>query len=112
MIVDLRTYTVPTGRVGEFLSLYAAEGLPVQARHLGPPIGYYTTEVGNLGEVVHLWRYEDMADRERRRGALERDPQWLAYRAKAAAAGQVVRQTNTLLREVDFAAFTNSAALR
>ncbi|MDB5896521.1 MAG: family containing protein [Ramlibacter sp.] len=102
MIVDLRTYTVPVGLLREFLSLYACEGLPVQARHLGEPIGWYTTEAGELGEVVHLWGYDDMADRERRRAALEADPAWLAYRGKASARGHVVRQVNSLLRKVDF----------
>ncbi len=104
MIVDMRTYTVPVGLVGEFLSLYAKEGYAVQTHHLGAPLGYFTTEVGELGQLVHLWRYEDMADRDRRRAALEADPAWLAYRAKAGARGLVVRQSNTILRQVDFAA--------
>lgn len=105
MIVDMRTYTVPVGLMREFLALYAAEGRATQVRHLGEPMGYFTTDVGELGQVVHLWRYEDSADRDRRRAALEADPDWHAYRAKAGARGLVTRQTNTLLREVDFAAF-------
>lgn len=105
MIIDQRTYTIRIGAMREFLSLYAKEGLAVQTRHLGPPLGYCTTEVGDLNQVVHLWQYTDMADRERRRAALEADPQWLAYRSKAGALGQVVDQTNTLLKTVDFAAF-------
>lgn len=105
MIVDQRTYTLQIGKLRDFLALYAAEGLHVQTEHLGAPIGYYTTEVGDVNQVVHLWRYADMADRERRRAALEADPRWLAYRRKAGADGQVLRQFNTILREVDFAAF-------
>ncbi|MBC5784638.1 NIPSNAP family protein [Ramlibacter sp. USB13] len=104
MIVDQRTYTIQIGLVRDFLALYAAEGLPVQSEHLGPPLGYYTTEVGEVNEVVHLWQYTDMADRERRRAALEADPRWLAYRRKAGAAGQVLRQRNAILRAVDFKA--------
>lgn len=109
MIVDLRTYTIRTGAMREFLALYASEGLPVQTQHLGAPLGYYTTEVGDLGQVVHLWGYADMADRERRRAAMEADPRWLAYRSKAASQGQVVKQVNTILKEVDFAAFAAGA---
>ncbi|MEJ7930070.1 NIPSNAP family protein [Ramlibacter sp. AN1015] len=104
MIIDQRTYTIQIGLMRDFLALYAAEGLAVQTEHLGPPLGYYTTEVGDVNQVVHLWRYTDMADRERRRAALEADPRWLAYRRKAAAAGQVLRQCNAILRAVDFAA--------
>jgi hypothetical protein len=105
MIVDQRTYTLQIGKQREFLELYAAEGRAVQAEHLGAPLGYYTTEVGDVNQVVHLWQYADMADRDRRRAALEADPRWLAYRRKAAQAGQVVRQQNTILKAVDFGAF-------
>lgn len=108
MIVDQRTYTIQIGKLRDFLALYAAEGLAVQSSHLGPPLGYYTTEVGDVNQVVHLWAYRDMADRELRRAALEADARWLAYRRKAAADGQVLRQHNVILRAVDFGAFTAS----
>ena len=105
MLIDLRTYTLKIGSVRDFLALYAAEGLAVQSAHLRAPLGYYTTEVGELSQVVHMWQYLDMADRERRRAALEADPRWLAYRSKSSALGHVVRQQNSLLKTVDFAAF-------
>jgi hypothetical protein len=109
VIVDQRTYTIQIGLLRDFLALYAAEGFAPQTRHLGPPLGYYTTEVGDVNRVVHLWQYTDMADRDRRRAALEADPQWLAYRRKAAAAGHVLRQRNTILKPVDFAALAPPA---
>ena len=102
MIVDMRTYTVPVGLLQEFLSLYAQEGRAVQTRHPGEPLGYYTTEVGELGQVVHLWNYRDHADRDARRARLEADPDWRAYRAKAGTRGHVVRQVTSILRPVDF----------
>jgi len=105
MIVDQRTYTIRIGRLKDFLALYVAEGLAVQTEHLGPPLGYYTTEVGDVNQVVHLWQYTDMADRERRRAGLEADPRWAAYRRKAGAADQVLQQHNCLLKTVNFSAF-------
>ncbi len=104
MIVEMRTYSIAIGAMREFLELYAREGREVQAQHLGLPLGYYVTEVGELGQVVHLWRYADMADRDRRRAALDADPRWLGYRTKSSSRGHVVRQVNQILREVDFAA--------
>ncbi|MDM0017491.1 NIPSNAP family protein [Variovorax saccharolyticus] len=104
MIVDLRTYTLGIGAVPAFLQRYAREGLPAQKRHLGPPLGYYTTEVGTLSQVVHLWQYENMADREQRRRALEDDAQWRAYKARSLADGHVIRQENTILNAVNLAA--------
>jgi hypothetical protein len=102
MIVDMRTYTMVPGRLKAFLALYEAEGLPVQLRHLGKPIGYFTTEIGTQNQVVHLWGYESMADREQRRNAMEADPAWAAYRQKSAASGNLQYQENKILKSVAF----------
>lgn len=34
MIVDVRTYTMVPGRLGAWLKLYEAEGMPIHVRHL------------------------------------------------------------------------------
>ncbi len=82
MIVDLRTYTLVPGRLAAYLELYEKEGLPIQQKHLGKPLGYFVTEIGTLNQVVHLWGYESQSDRERRRNAMEADPDWIAFRKK------------------------------
>lgn len=102
MIVDHRTYTMVPGRLNAFLELYEREGLPIQQRHLGKLIGYFVTETGPQNQVVHLWGYASAADRERRRTAMEQDPEWIAYRKKSAEAGNVQHQTNKLLRSTRF----------
>ncbi|HSV34594.1 MAG TPA: NIPSNAP family protein [Ramlibacter sp.] len=102
MIFDLRTYTMVPGRLKAFLELYEREGLPVQRRHQGEPIGYFTTEIGPNNQVVHLWAYESLADRDKRRTALDADPEWVAYRAKSAATGNVQHQENKILKSVKF----------
>ena len=102
MIFDLRTYTMVPGRLKPFLTLYEAEGLPVQVRHQGQPIGYFVTEIGTNNQVVHLWAYDSLADRERKRAALDADPEWIAYRAKSAATGNVQHQENKILKSAPF----------
>ena len=102
MIVDLRTYTMVPGRLGAYLKLYEAEGLPIHIRHLGRPIGIFTTDVGELNQVVFFWGYESQADREKRRAALEADPDWVSYRRKSAEAGNVQHQENKLIRSTEF----------
>jgi NIPSNAP len=42
-------------------------------------IGYFHTEIGELNQVVHLWGYESLAERERRRALLAADPEWQEY---------------------------------
>jgi len=102
MIVDLRTYTLVPGRLAAYLELYEKEGLPAQIRHLGKLIGYFTTEIGPLNQVVHLWGYESLADRDKRRAALELDPEWIAYRKKSAGLGNVQHQENKILKSTAF----------
>jgi hypothetical protein len=102
MIVDLRTYTMVPGRLASFLDLYEKEGLPIQIKHLGKPIGYFATEVGTLNQVVHLWGYASMAEREQRRTAMEKDPDWIAYRKKSSAAGNIQHQENKILKSTSF----------
>jgi hypothetical protein len=78
MIVEVRTYTLKPGNIAQYLQLYQSKGLQVQSGHLGRLLGYFVSEFGELNQIVHMWAYEDHADRERRRTSLFRDAQWLA----------------------------------
>jgi hypothetical protein len=102
MIVDLRTYTMVPGRLNAWLKLYESDALAVQKRYLGEPVGIFTTEIGTLNQVVLIWVFASQADREQRRNALDADPEWIAYRTKSAAAGNLQHQENKILRSVPF----------
>jgi NIPSNAP protein len=82
MYVEERTYTLKPGTVAEYLKHYQSEGMAVQLRHLPHMVGYYFTEVGALNCIVHLWAYESLDDREKRRAAMQADPAWQAYLPK------------------------------
>ena len=79
MIVEQRAYTLLPGKTAEYLRAYAAEGMSIQVAHLGNMIGYYSTEIGPLNTLVHLWAYQNAADREARRARMLADPAWQAY---------------------------------
>ncbi len=81
MIIEKRTYTFHPGKVQEFLALYEREGLPLHTKYL-PLIGYFVSEIGTLNQVITMWGYESMADRETRRAALYADPEWIAFGPK------------------------------
>jgi hypothetical protein len=103
MIVDHRTYTLHPGKLKEYVERYEKEGLPVQTRHLGQPVGWYTsTDIGALNQVVHLWAYESLEDRARRRAALAADPEWQALLVKQAPLIQT--QENKILSPAPFMA--------
>lgn len=97
MLVDIRRYTVVPGKLKAYLEVYETYGLPVQRRHVGDPLGYFISEVGELNQVVHLWGYEDAADRQRRRAEMEKDPEWVEYKKKTATGQYLQRQENQLV---------------
>lgn len=81
MIIEKRTYTFHPGKVQEFLALYEREGLPLHTKYL-PLIGYFVSEIGTLNQVITMWGYQDMAEREAKRAALYADPEWIAFGPK------------------------------
>jgi len=84
MIIDHRTYAVKPGLLNDYLKLYETEAYPLQLKYLGRNVGWYVSnDIGPLSQVVHLWAYESLADREARRGALAADPAWGAFLTKA-----------------------------
>ena len=79
MIYEERAYTLQAAQFRRFLHLFEEEGLALIKGHLGHLVGYFVTETGPLNTVVHIWAFEDLVDRDRRRTALWADPQWQAY---------------------------------
>lgn len=102
MIFDHRVYNIKPNRLATFLQTYEQRALPLQRKYLGEPYGFFVTHIGPLGRVVHLWRYEDLADRERRRDAMEADPAWQTYRRIALEEDTLVDMENQILKPVSF----------
>ena len=63
MIVEERIYTCHPGKARRYIEMYEAEGLAIQRPILGNLIGYFTSDIGPLNQVIHLWAYESMEDR-------------------------------------------------
>lgn len=82
MIVEMRTYTLHPGKLPEYIRTYESEGISIQKPILGNMIGWFTTEIGTLNQIVHMWGYESLDDRARRRAELIAHPGWQAYIAK------------------------------
>lgn len=102
MIIDHRTYTLRPGTMAQWLRKYETEGLPIQKRHLGRFVGLFTTEVGNLHQVVFLWAYDSQADREARRARLAGDPEWQKYMDELWAMDAIQAQEIKLLKSASF----------
>lgn len=79
MIYEIRTYRLKTGKTAEYINAVSSEGIKIQQPYLGHLIGYYYSEIGALNEIVHIWAYKSLDDRESRRAALAQDPAWVAF---------------------------------
>ena len=102
MIIDHRTYTFRPGTVQKWLDKYESDGLPIQRKYLGEFVGMFTTEVGNLHQVVFMWAYETLGDRERRRAQMEADPDWETFIQQIWELDAIVEQNIKMLRPVSY----------
>ncbi len=102
VIVEQRDYHVITGKLPELLRLYEEEGIAIQQEVLGGFVGAFTTEVGALSTYTSMWRYDSFAEREERRDALQRRPEWKAFLAKITPL--IHTQQNRILTPTSFSA--------
>lgn len=100
MHYEMRTYRLKVGALPDYLRLVRDIGLPVQRRHLGQLVGYFHTDIGPLNQVVHIWAYDGLDDRERRRNALAADPAWQAFLPSLQAL--IDDMDNKILRPTEF----------
>lgn len=63
-------------------------------------VGYYRSESGELNQIVHMWAYEDLQERERLRAELLADEGFRAYVAKITP--MLVRQESRILVPAPF----------
>ncbi|MGU7775949.1 NIPSNAP family protein [Burkholderia sp. MR1-5-21] len=85
MFYEIRTYRLRTGTLPAYLKLVEEEGIALQKRYLGDLIGYFFSEIGPLNQIVHIWAYPSLDERERRRAALAGDLAWQAFAPKIQA---------------------------
>ena len=94
-LYELSTYTLRAGRLGEAVALYEAEGWPALQKYEHKLVGYFTGDVGAMNQLVHLWKFDDDADRRRHHAAVFVDEEVLAFARKLLP--MVLTQQNKLL---------------
>ena len=104
MIYEMRTYRLRTGTVPTYLQLVEEEGITIQKKHLSRLVGYFFSEIGPLNEIIHVWAFADLEDRDRRRAALAADPQWQTFVPKIQALIEVM--DNKILKPTSFSPLT------
>ena len=82
MLIEIRSYRLKNGSVPEYLKVVGESGIAIQRKHLGNLIGYYSSEIGPINEIVHIWSFDSLEDRQARRMRLAADPQWQSFLPK------------------------------
>jgi len=100
MFYEMRTYTIQVGKMQEYLRHFEETGLQVISRYT-TLVGWWYTEIGELNQVIHIWAYESLDDRIKKRAALYQDQDWLnGFVPKAFP--MLVKQESKLLMAASF----------
>src|SRR5262245_55207015 len=64
-VYEMRTYTLHVGKMAEAVKLYTELGyLALQkGGHDKKLIGYFQADTGTINQLIHLWKFDDDADR-------------------------------------------------
>ena len=76
MIYELRTYTFRPGASATMVKAASTVSREIRGDNYGKLEGYWSTEIGPLNQVMHLWSYSDLNERTRLRAELGKNPRW------------------------------------
>jgi hypothetical protein len=76
MLYELRTYTLKPGSIGEMVKAASTVSRDIRGNDFGKLEGYWSTEIGPLNQVMHMWSYADFNERARLRAELAKNPRW------------------------------------
>ena len=74
MVYEIRTYRIAPGSLAEVEKRFG-EAYEYRKKY-SPLAAFWHTEVGPLNEIIHVWGYRDLAERERIRGEAAKETNW------------------------------------
>ncbi len=77
MLHEIRTYTLIPGKVPEYLRLAEEVSLPIRRNDAGVLVGWFSSDIGILNQLVHIWEWKDLEERQRQRVVLRARPGWV-----------------------------------
>jgi hypothetical protein len=110
MIHELRRYTIKPGKTAEYVEQAASIGRSVRGDRFGKLLGYWSTELGPLNQVVHLWEYADLGARATARAGLAKDERWTKEYLPATQP-LLEAQENLILTPFDWAPFRPTSGM-
>ena len=74
MIYEICTYGLTPGSVPEVEKIFG-EAYEKRKKY-SEMVGFWHTDVGPLNEIIHIWPYKDLAERESIRAEVAKEPNW------------------------------------
>ena len=64
-VYEKRTYSVIVGQMQEVIRVYSEVGYPLfeAGGFTNKLVGYFISDTGSLHQLIHIWRFDDDADR-------------------------------------------------
>jgi hypothetical protein len=83
-LFELRTYQLYVGKLGDAIKLYRELGWPaLEAGGFDKKlVGYFVADVGTINSLVHLWKFDDDADRRAHWARLFKDDDFMNFAGK------------------------------
>ena len=75
MIHELRRYKIKIGALGAYLEIFEEIALPLIRRHM-TLLSFWTCDIGELNNVIHLWEFADHQARTDNFAALRAEPDY------------------------------------
>ncbi len=97
-IYELRIYRTNVGQAKPWSELFKAV-MPAREKY-SKNVGVWTGEFPQPNEVAHMWAYKDGVARAAARAAVQQDPEWKDFLAKAG--GMLAEMQSTLLIPAPF----------
>ncbi|HWB45146.1 MAG TPA: NIPSNAP family protein [Hyphomicrobiaceae bacterium] len=76
MIYELRTYTLRQGTAADVVKAASTVSRDIRKDDYGKLEGYWLSDIGHLNQVMHLWSYSDLNERQRLRAELAKNARW------------------------------------
>ena len=74
MIYEVRTYDLKPGTVAQVEEKWA-EAIPYREKY-SKLAAFWHTDIGPLNQIIHVWGYENLDERDRVRAEAAKDPHW------------------------------------
>ncbi len=80
-LYEMRTYTFYVGKLPEAVALLREQGWPALEKggFSAKAVGYFIADSGTINRLVHLWKFDDDADRRRHWARLYEDEGFMGF---------------------------------